>query len=72
VAAKKQLETSEMVANKGLFTRLLRAMATGKPLEKPGAKAETSAKAQREGCDDTQTPKGTSASASRKPKRRSR
>lgn len=60
------------VADKGLFNRLVRAMATGKPSGKPGAKAGTSAKAPDEGCGDTQTPKGTSASASRKPKRKSR
>lgn len=66
-------ETSDPKADRSLFQRLLRAMATGeKPSEKPPAKAETSAKAPSEGCDDTRTPKGTSASASRKPKRKSR
>ena len=60
------------VADANLFKRLVRAMAIGKPSEKPEAKAGTSAKARGEGYADTRTPKGTSASASRKPKRKSR
>jgi hypothetical protein len=68
----RQLAKDEPIADANLFRRLLRAMATGKPLGKPKAKAGTSAKARDEGCDDTQTPKGTSASASKKPKRKSR
>jgi len=59
-------------ADKSLFNRLLRAMATGKPLGKQPTKAGTSTKARAEGYDDTQTPKGTSVSASAKPKRKSR
>lgn len=63
----------DVKADKNLFQRLLRAMATNeKPSEKPPAKAGTSAKAPSGDCDDTRTPKGTSASASRKPKHKSR
>jgi hypothetical protein len=64
--------TEKPVADKALFDRLVRAMATAKPFGKPKAKAGTSTKAPAAGCDDTQTPKGTSAGASRKPKRKSR
>jgi hypothetical protein len=63
---------TKLKASREQFDRLIEAMATGKPLEKPVARAGTSAKAHVEGCDDTQTPKGTSANASRKPKRKSR
>lgn len=54
------------------FDRLLAAMVRGEvPSGKKPAKPRTSAKARDEGCDDTRTPKDTSASASGKPKRKS-
>jgi hypothetical protein len=45
--------------NERQFDRALRAMASGKPK----AKDRTSSEADAEGCDETQTPKGTSEGA---------
>jgi hypothetical protein len=62
-----------MTKTKNRFDQLLRAMTTQPvPLEKPAKEARTSSRVASAGYGDTRTREGKAASASSKPKRKSR